>query len=225
MSLKECASIFDNWVKTDTLPSWDNMSKSQLDEEYQKLREDFIAEYNKQKTLYEKYNLDANMSIWFYKYMNDKTWFCDRLACDEDFWRYIAMNVIPEVITDRWTKSDRRHYYSKGTRIYPYTLYWYAHLSLKSGNIDETKKLLASERLNTDCIVALVERTGRNGTCIELYRHIVDFFCNTDPSKKLDHIHLRRIMKLCMSRIPVMDPDLCPGGSKEYARKLVYDCI
>ena len=154
-----------------------------------------------------------------------KEWMTDRIAADYEFWRYIALIVMPDLVFDRFRAEDDRHYYSKGLRIWPYTLYWYAHLSWQ-GNIESTDKILSSSRCCSDTILNLVERPGRNGTYIELYRSIMYYFVNSNPAKAVDNIKLfRSIMKLALAKPQVIDPDLYTGGASVYAKEIVQECI
>lgn len=201
---------------------WSN----QLDSDYLIMRDYLVEEYNKLKNLgFKDYKLDYRFSLLFYDYFRRKEWMNDRIAADYEFWRYIALKVMPDLVFDRFGADDDKHYYAKGLRIWPYTLYWYAHLSWQ-GDVESTDKILSSSRCCSDTILNLVERPGRNGTYIDLYRSIMYHFVNCNPTKAVDNIKLfRSIMKLALAKPQVIDPDLCSGGASEYAKEIVQECV
>ncbi len=201
---------------------WSN----QLDSDYLIIRKYLVEEYNKLKNLgYKDYQLDYRFSLLFYDYFRQKEWMTDRIAANYEFWSYIALIVIPDLVLDRFETKDDKHYYAKGLRIWPYTLYWYAHLSWQ-GDVKSTDKILSSSRCCSDTILNLVERPGRNGTYIDLYRSIMYHFVNCNPAKAVDNIKLfRSIMKLALAKPQVIDPDLYTGGASVYAKEIVQECI
>ncbi|MBQ9229909.1 MAG: hypothetical protein IJ190_01890 [Prevotella sp.] len=201
---------------------WSN----RLDSDYLDIRNYLVEKYHELKQSgYKDYQLDYRFSLLFYNYFHRKEWMTDRIAADYEFWSYIALIVIPDLVFDRFGAEDDRHYYAKGLRIWPYTLYWYAHLSWQ-GDIEPTNKILSSSRCCSDTILNLVERPGRNGTYIDLYRSIMYHFVNCNPTKAVDNIKLfRSIMKLALAKPQVIDPDLCSGGASEYAKEIVQECV
>jgi len=238
---------------------WSN----QLDSDYLDIRKYLVEKYNELKQSgYKDYQLDYRFSLLFYDFFHRKEWMTDRIAADYEFWRYIALKVMPDLVPidsanylyfvimyysvavavlilygiqiyarertyqyHRFGVEDDKHYYAKGLRIWPYTLYWYAHLSWQ-GNIESTDKILSSSRCCSDTILNLVERPGRNGTYIDLYRRIMYYFVNISSTKSVDNIKLfRSIMKLALAKPQVIDPDLCDGGASDYAKEIVQECI
>lgn len=199
---------------------------ARLDSDYLSIRNYLVEKYYELKQSgYKDYKLDYRFSLLFYDYFRQKEWMTDRIAADYEFWSYIALIVIPDLVFDRFGAEDDKHYYAKGLRIWPYTLYWYAHLSWQ-GNIESTDKILSSSRCCSDTILNLVERPGRNGTYIDLYRSIMFYFVNSNPTKDVDNIKLfRSIMKLALAKPQVIDPDLFSGGASEYAKEIVQECF
>ena len=120
----------------------------QLDSDYLSIRNYMVEKYHELKQSgYKDYKLDYRFSLLFYDYFRQKEWMTDRIAADYEFWSYIALIVIPDLVFDRFGVEDDKHYYAKGLRIWPYTLYWYAHLSWQ-GNIDNS----AFWRITTLCV-------------------------------------------------------------------------
>lgn len=201
---------------------WSN----RLDSDYLVIRNYLVEKYFELKQSgYKDYQLDYRFSLLFYDYFHQKEWMTDRIAADYEFWSYFALIVIPDLVFDRFGAEDDKHYYAKGLRIWPYTLYWYAHLAWQ-GDVESTNTILSSSRCCSDTILNLVERPGRNGTYISLYRSIMFNFVNCNPTKAIDNIKLfRSIMKLALAKPLVIDPDLCSGGASEYAKEIVQECV
>ena len=232
LSIQDSAKIYQEWIDNNTLPKIENgfSLSNEYEQEYKDLR-NFI--YNNYLPLKRElvagnikpYDLDYKLSLCFYDYISSQSWFNSRIAANEDFWRFISMKIIPDIISSRFDQLDKRHFYSKGTRVYPYTLYWYTYLSWQD-SLEKTESVVESSRFSTDTIVGLVERTGRNGTFIILYRKIMGYFATFETAIKLDYISLfRSVMKLCMAKTQVIDPDLCDGGPNKYAQILINECI
>ena len=198
----------------------------QLDSDYLDIRNYLVDKYQELKQSgYKDYQLDYRFSLIFYDYFRKKEWMTDRIAADYDFWSYLALIVIPDLVYDRFGVQDDKHYYSKGLRIWPYTLYWYSHLSWQ-GDVESTDKILSASRCCSDTILNLVERPGRNGTYVDLYRNIMYYFVNINPTKNVDSIKLfRSIMKLALAKPQVIDPDLYSGGTRAYANEIVKECF
>lgn len=202
---------------------------SQLDSDYLTIRKHLVEKYYELKQSgYKDYKLDYRYSLWFYDYFRKQEWMTDRIAVDYEFWSYIALKVFPDIVSDRFGVEDDKHYYAKGLRIWPYTLYWYSHLSWQ-GDKESTLKILSSPRCCSDTVLNLVERPGRNGTYVDLYRKIMYYFVSSCPTKTLDSGNsiklFRSIMKLALAKPQVIDPDLFDGGTNEYAKGIVQECI
>lgn len=229
LSTKQSKIEFDRLFRSDngTLLSMD--CESSLDVDYRQIRQELYREYNNLKQLgYKDYQLDYRYSLWFYDYFRNQEWMTERLAANYEFWSFVALKVIPDLVYDRFGAADDKHYYAKGLRIWPYTLYWYSHLSWQ-GDIESTERILSSSRCCSDTILNLVERPGRYGTFVELYRRIMYYFVNISAVKPLDSSNsiklFRSIMKLALAKPQVIDPDLFDGGTSEYAREIVQECI
>ena len=39
-------------------------------------------------------------------------------AANDDFWRYLSIKVIPDVVAERWGYDNESHYWSKPARIW-----------------------------------------------------------------------------------------------------------
>ncbi len=141
-----------------------------------------------------------------------------RIAADVSVWRYISINLVPEIIKERWPKEaswDDR-FYRKTNRIYLKVLWWYIYLSWQ-GDDERTYTIL--EENNSDTVVQLVERAGVHGYNIDLYRKImVRLFCH--PEKEHSMSLFRKVMKLHTARIRTRQPEMLPGGVNQYVEEL-----
>ena len=208
-----------------------------ISDEYISIRLDLQEKYNKiisessNQCRKSDYFIDVNFGIYLYDYLNNKSWFNMRLASDDDFWRYLSLKVVPDIVSDRWGKDNETHFWSRPVRIWLKSIWWYIHLSWQ-GNVELTEKLLISPCFSTDTILNLQERTGRKGTYINVYRYIMYFYSqvpndhlkiiNKNTSKKDDNL-FRSIMKLHTAKVIVIEPALYPGGEQGYAKSLFED--
>lgn len=204
--------------------------RDKLGECYNKFENSNSDEQNSQKS---NYYIDVYMGLCLYTILWSFDGFSMRAASDDGFWRYFAVNVIPDLIAKRWGYDNDAHFWSRASRIWPRQIWWYVHLSWQ-GDINKTEEVLSSANFTTDTILNLEERTGREGTFIDVYRWIM-YFYSLIPSNELEHYNaelkkknknnylFRTIMKLNTAESIVVEPTLYPGGAKEFAKKLFLD--
>lgn len=212
-------------------------SLPQVDGDYIKIRNEIqkfsktVRENCPQNIEKKDYYIDAHMGMLLYDYLWKQSGFTLRVASNDDFWRYLSVRVVPDVVADRWGKDNESHYWSKPVRIWLRSLWWYVHLSWQ-GDMDSTAKVLESPCFSTDSILNLEERTGRNGTFITVYRYIMYYYSRIpreiieayDKNTEVQRDGLFRVvMKLNTAKSLVIDPALDLGGEKEYVRKLFMD--
>lgn len=190
-----------------------------INEDYLKVRSCLqeLFETSKERGNGNRYKLDVEFGTRLYDYFENKCPdFNHRWAADEGFWRFMAVGVIPHLIKERFSGIIDEHYWSKPTRIWPYSLWWYVHLSWQ-GSIDETRKLLLSPNFSTDTILNLVERSGCGGYYVSVYRAIMKYQSKVkgDASKVF-----RAVMKLNTAKSVVVEPALFSGGEDGYVRNL-----
>lgn len=212
-------------------------SLPEVEGDYLKIRKD-IQEFN-QKVRSEcpdsiakkDYYIDAHIGILLYDYLWRVPGFNLRAAANDDFWRYLSIKVIPDVVAERWGYDNESHYWSKPARIGLRSIWWYVHLSWQ-GDMQTTAKVLEAPCFTTDSILNLEERTGRKGTFINVYRYIMYYYSHI-PQQVLDEYNkntetqqddlFRIVMKLNTAKVMVVDPALYLGGEKEYVRSLFMD--
>lgn len=207
-----------------------------LDSDYTILRNDLITLFQTVLNKAEEKNIkpqdyytDAQFGILLYAYLKKQNWFSLRVAADDGFWRYLSLKVIPDAVAVRWGKDNEGHYWSIPRRIWLKQLWWYVHLSWYNDE-NATRKVVESPNCSTDTILNFVERSGKNGTCIDAYRWIIYFYSiipsdvlsSYNKGRKTDDL-FRVVMKLNTARMMVVEPSLCYGGCQGYAKKLFLD--
>lgn len=209
----------------------------EFDKNYTSIREEICRFNNEVRSKSENisgkrdYYIDVHLGILLYDYLWRVQGFNLRVAANDDFWRYLSIKVVPDVVADRWGKDNESHYWSKPVRIWLRSIWWYVHLSWQ-GDMDSTAKVLEANCFSTDSILNLEERSGRKGTFIDVYRYIMYYYSRV-PQNKLDEFNnntqtkhedlFRVIMKLHTAKSIVIDPALYLGGQKEYVRSLFAD--
>lgn len=146
--------------------------------------------------LNEYFNLDKNIE----------------LASDVNFWLYINMIVIPDLVYQRWRDTPSR-FYKSSNRIWTQSLWWYIYLTWQ-GTKEETINTIKG--LNTDTIVQLYERRGR-GYDKDLTREIVKQLSRYDDSKNKI---FRKVMVLNTFYNKNLEPKFYKGGYKGYVEML-----
>lgn len=178
-------------------------------------RDRIFDEHNMDKENKLDYSFDLLFGIEVYEILNKEIGFTNRVATNDDIWRYISICVIPDIVHARWSFNDD-HFYRVSKRIWLKTIWWYVHLSWReSTNI--TYEILKNN--TTDTIVQLVERPGI-GYYVELYREIMFQYINyEDKSRDL----FRRVLKLNTARLITVSPELVEGGIPSYVDTLFKD--
>ena len=177
------------------------------------------------------YYIDAHMGLELYKYLWNQVGFTMRTAANDGFWRYLSVKVVPDLVSQRWGPDNSDHFWSKPTRIWLRSIWWYVHLAWQ-GDYASTKALLETPHFTTDTILNFEERIGRKGTCIDAYRQIIYCYSrvpeqiikqNTRGKSGNSDDIFRVVMKLNTAKMLVMEPALYLGGEKAYAKALFKD--
>ena len=195
-----------------------------LDLNYLKMRKFIKQKYSeyKEKNI-EKYDLDLFLALDFYEFLNSQPDFNRTYESSNEFWKYIAICVIPDIIADRHGIDKEEYFHKKSVRIYPYALYWYIHLSWQ-GNRDDTYQILKNN--TTDEILQLVERPTKIGINLELYRKIMYTLSNLDKKDKYTVANDKKITKFRVvlmkntSKLVLLRPEIYPGGLDKYVEML-----
>jgi len=220
--------VLDKWRAKKVLPTLSpeyDAIKLELTKLYEQAKGE--ARYSDRK----EYLTDVFFGLYLYEYFSHNSWFNLRTAANDDFWRYISVAVIPEVVADRWGSNKDNYFWKQSNRLWPKTTWWYIYLTWHE-SLENTKDILISKNLNSDTIQGIVERTGRKGTFVEVYREIVyqysqlDFKTIVKFKKELSYGSdslFRAIMRLNTARCLVTDPCLCKDGVVGYVNSLFHD--
>ena len=227
-SREHARQALDKWRAKKELPV--------LDVDYSLMRKELVQFYNKAKNDASKddrkeYMTDVLFGLALYSYLQNQPWFNLRTAANDGFWRYIAVSVIPDIVADRWGISKDQYFWKQSNRLWPKTTWWFIYLTWHE-TLQDTGKMLASKNFNSDTIQGIVERTGRKGTFVEVYREIIYQYSELDYNviatfKKhqfggSDSL-FRAIMRLNTARGLVTDPCLSEGGVKGYVSSMLSD--
>ncbi|AMA62772.1 hypothetical protein AAF454_03815 [Kurthia gibsonii] len=190
-----------------------------VNEKFTELRESLIAARN---DIFEEhgmdsankldYNFDLLFGLKLYEILNESIGFSNRIATDDDVWRYLSVCIVPDIVHSRWS-LNADHFYKTPRRIWLKTIWWYIHLSWQNDS-KQTYEILKNN--STDTILQLVERPGV-GYYVEMYREIMLQYHRYGDS---DRDLFRNILKLNTARIMTTSPELVEGGVKQYVTEL-----
>lgn len=179
----------------------------------------------------ESYYIDAHVGLGLYDYLWKQPGFTMRAAADDGFWRYMSVKVVPDIVAQRWGRENNDHFWSKPSRNWLRSIWWYVHLSWQ-GTQEATAELLEKPQFSTDTILNFIERNGRKGVSVETYRSIMYYYGKLseldlkeyDKHKKGIRDDLfRAVMRLNTAKMMVMEPSLYLGGEKAYVADLYKD--
>lgn len=224
LTQKEAEAAMKSWRTSQSLPI--------LDGDYLKIREDFQTFYQKEVygLGYEEYKQDVIFARYIYDYFKEyENKGLNMRALENDgFWRYLSLVVVPDIVGLRWGNDNENHYYKRSYLIWLKMLWWYIYLSWYR-SAEETKDLLLTNNFNTDTLLQLVERSGKQGTYVDVYRLIVYYYqkpSGDDLSKFVKrfevgtHTLFRVLMKLNTAKLLSVNPVLFLGGVDGYVKSL-----
>ena len=197
-------------------------------EEFRQLRQDildiFIRTFSElnidPENIKEKNNsylIDYIFGLKLYRLLNESYNMSIRTASTEGVWRYLSLCVVPDVIDLRYGIDHPDRFWKKPKRLWFRVLWWYIHLSWQ-GDEESTKKVLKDN--STDEILQLVDRCGRDGYRVELYREIMKRYSLLDPGIRRKEGAFRKIMVMNTAKVQAVEPALVDGGEEKYVGDL-----
>ena len=162
------------------------------------------------------YKVDSRFGLKFYELLNNKYGFTERDATDEGIWRYLSVNLVPDIVAMRYSIDHEDRYWKKPKRIWLRAIWWYIHLSWQ-GNADKTYRMICDN--STDEIAQLVDRCGHTGYRIPLYRELIAKYGTISKNDREKGI-FRRVMVLNTARVQIIEPGFVPGGERKYVEDL-----
>lgn len=198
-------------------------------EEYSELRDDLCTLFA--QTLSEigispesisrknySYQVDYIFGLKLYTLLNNKYKMTPRTASSAGVWRFLSINVVPDIIDLRYGINHPDRYWKKAKRLWLRVLWWYIHLSWQG---DESSTASVLKDNSTDEILQLVDRCGRGGYRVELYRELMRQHAELDASERRKSQIFRKAMVLNTARVQVIEPGLVSGGEQHYVSDLI----
>lgn len=252
---KEIVAAYDNLNDTefaDQVRHWANfdVSDDRYDSFYKNIRTSLIncfKEVLSDNHYRIDYNLDLKMGIRLYELMSPEKGFTIVQANDDDIWRYISVNVMPDVTFIRYPNQPedvevlrefipdlsyaigvkaekdsvhikKKRFYSHTRRIWLKTLWWYIHLGWQ-GNSANTYSVLKNN--GTNIIGHFIERPGR-GYRPTLFRYMLYAFSLLSEQKDST---FRAAAKINLAKCVTTEPALTVGGELEYSKELFEEVL
>jgi hypothetical protein len=161
------------------------------------------------KTARGRYDVEAGLAL--YRVLACRG-FGLRQASADGFWRHLSLEVLPDVVAARWEDHQPARFWSSRSRMWLRVVWWFIHLSWQ-GSEQDTRDILTG--ITTDDIVQLVERPGRHGFRVGLYRAIM-----RARSARRSHAagteRFRELMTLNTVKVVVTEPELHEKGLDGY---------
>ena len=164
------------------------------------------------------YQVDYVYGLKIYCLLNNKYGMTPRAASSAGIWRFLSVQVVPDIIDLRYGNNHPDRYWKKAKRLWLRVLWWYIHLSWQG---DEAKTAIVLKENSTDEILQLVDRCGRGGYRVELYRELMRQHAELDVAERRKSQIFRKIMVLNTARVQVVEPGLVSGGERQYVADLI----
>lgn len=221
LSKQQFVKEWNEWIETGNVADDPDLRTLIMDlkDGYSKIINDPRFGFVQKKDYYKDYMF----GLFMYDYFSKKNWFSLRTASDADFWRFLSVKVVPDIVKNRYDCNPKYYGGGNSNRIWLKTIWWFIHLSWQ-GTLENTRRILLRNQFTTDTILNLGDRSGRNGVHVDTYRKIVQFYAEIPSEYKSRSQDLfRTVMKLNTAKILSVEPSLCSGGEEEYVRTLFSD--
>ena len=162
----------------------------------------------------QSYQIDLHFGLKLYELLNEKYKLNIRMASDNGFWRYLSVNIAPDLVYKRWGDNEAR-FWKQNNRIWLKTLWWYVHLSWQ-GDVESTRAVLLDN--TTDHVVQLVERAGPSGYRVDFTRSLMRLY--DSKKRNLPQDMFRKVLKLNTAMVKTIEPALYSEGEEAYVRDL-----
>lgn len=165
ISKADAEQMLNKWRTDSIIPA--------VEHDYLDLRDELLKAYKEVEASVGQDNLyliDMEYGLRVYEILNAGKGFTLRIASDDGVWRYLAVAVIPDIIEKRWGKDNDDHSWAKPSRNWLRQIWWYVYLSWNK-TVEDTRRILKDN--STDEILNLVERSGRGGYNVPLFRAIM----------------------------------------------------
>lgn len=196
----------------------ENCAPRQVEKPFDKLRETImngmkVFKIDEMKKI-NSYAFDLHMGLLLYRVLIEDYGFNERLAAQDEVWRFLSLEVFPDLVYERVGMKDQR-FYRETRRIWLKSIWWYIHLSWQ-GTEEETYTVLKDN--SADEILQLLDRSGNGGYRVELTREMMRQF-NIHANSRVPQL-FRRVLKLNTARLSMIEPNLVEGGITRYVTDL-----
>lgn len=202
--------------------SLEEIENIEVDNKYKKLRKRLLEARD---TVYDEndfdlvnklgYDFDLTFGLEIYDILINEFNFTIRDASKDDIWRFLQLNIIPDIVHSRWG-FHRDRFYKMNRRIWLKTIWWYIHLSW---DLDKFKTYRLLKNNTTDTIMQLVERPGL-GYNIELYREIMKKYGYLNDTSEYSRKMFRKILIMNTAMTMTVSPELFDGGIEGYVENI-----
>ena len=223
-----------NWIEINSeearnkFEEYCDTKEKDVSADYKELREDLCALFDdalnklginaseiSQKN--NSYQLDLYFGIKLYQTLNSKYGMNVRLASSAGLWRYLSVCVVPDLVEKRYGLTHPDRFWKKPKRLWLRVLWWYIYLSWQ-GSEAQTIEVLKDN--STDEILQLVDRCGKGGYRVDLYRVLMKKNSELDKIERRKQNMFRKMMVLNTARVQVVEPALADGGEEGYVESL-----
>lgn len=170
-----------------------------------------------------KYDLAFGLELYDLLTNNEKFKISLRTATNIEFWSYLSVLIIPDIVSERYDFSNKERFYLTSNRVWLSTLWWYIHLSWQ-GDKESTREILKGN--STDTIMNLVDRVGQKGYNVDLYRTIMKEYLLISHIKQSssDRDYFRSIMITNNFLTQTIEPGLYQEGTQSYVENIFSIC-
>lgn len=184
---------------------WEALRKQLID-----ARDEVFEEHGFDNAEKLDYDFDVAYGFKLHEILNENVGFNNREASNNDFWNWLSVRVIPDVVHSRWGDNPD-HYFKISRRTWLKVIWWYIHICWDNSE-EATYELIKNN--TTDTIQGLIERPGI-GYYVDVYREIMKRYKDYQ-----DRNLFRRVMKLNTARLMTTSPELVDGGIEAYVEDL-----
>jgi hypothetical protein len=135
-----------------------------------------------------------------------------RAAADDRIWRYLSLDVFPDLVLQRSGPDADAWFWSSRWRIWLKRTWWLIHLSWQDDPATTGEVL---KNWTTDSVAQFVERPGR-GFRVALWRCIA----RENARRKFNQHQFRRVMKMNTALLATFDPTVSPELIEPYVVNL-----
>lgn len=135
-----------------------------------------------------------------------------RGAADDGIWRFLSLDVLPDVVYMRSPSGREEWFWNSKWRIWLKRIWWWIHLSWQGG---EEKTLEVLSGWTTDTVAQFIERSGK-GFRVELWRRIAA----ESAERRVSESHFRRVMKLNTALLTSVEPTVSEETMIAYVEHL-----